>query len=189
MRFTSILWVLLALTVPSVVRAQYDFDDFLQAVESGQAKSTPSTPVPRLAQLPSGPAQPAPSTLQPLAMNPPNAIEFLPPSQGAPRAMNIEQLFEQQDRGLSEPVRVTSYGGQSCDRCSHARECTVIPYQAPNLPAPSSLRGYFNASPCIVNVWDGYACEASAACAKTRRALAGSNGHRGQSACGKTPCE
>lgn len=190
MRLTSLLWVAIVLSVPAMVRAQYDFDDFMQAVEVGQSKTTaPSLDVPKLAQVPNGPVQAPPSDLQPLLVNPAETIEFLPPTQPVPNSVDVDQLFDLQDRGLSDPVRLTSHGCQSCGHSSHARECSVLPYQTPRLPAPSSLRGYFNASPCIVNVWDGYSCEAAAACAKTRQCLMGRHGHPNGCGCGKTPCE
>ena len=199
MRIRSILWVTMVLVAPAAVRAQYDYEDFLQAVESGQARSTPpSLEMPRLAQLPDGPA-PTLATdpqLQPLPAEEPGLIESLPPAAGtapqvqtAPPQIHYEQLFQNQDIGLSNRVTVVGHGCHSCGSLPYVRECAVMPYRIPNLPAPATLHGYFYASPCVANVWDGYSCEAAAECAKTQRKLTGSHGRSRGLGCAKTPCE
>ncbi|MGV3483110.1 MAG: hypothetical protein ACO1RT_01690 [Planctomycetaceae bacterium] len=195
MRLSSILWVTIVLAAPAAAHAQYDFDDFLQAVESGQSKSTPpSLEMPRLAQLPDGPDQPmlGDTGPQPVPLNGLAPIESLPaPPQSQPQQMYFEELFDQQDVGLSQPHPVVSHGCQSCGHASHRHECAVMPYRTPNLPAPATIHGYFRASPCVANVWDGYSCEAAAECAKTQRKLMGHHGHCHGHAhgFGKTPCE
>jgi len=204
MRSTNLLVALLVFAVPSIVNAQYDFDDFINAVEAGQAKtpvSAPSLEMPQLAQIPSGsvtanadginmpqavPAE-SPVQLEPIQFS---MIEDYPP----PMQVNFEELFQQQDVGLADPSRPCSCNSapaacQSCRHARHHRQCTVMPYQTPELPAPASLRGYFNASPCIANVWDGYACEASAHCAKTQQRINGTNGKCHRCARGKQPCD
>ena len=201
MSLTKLLVALLVFAAPTVATAQYDFDDFINAVESGQSKSAPPPlEMTRLAQLPNGsdeattgggPAlQPIPSdaTVQSEPM-PISMLESPVPNQG-----NFEELFAQQDTGLADPSMHCSCNSRKadCHSCRHAarsRQCSVMPYQTPELPAPSTLRGYFNASPCIANVWDGYACEASARCAKTQQSIAGTDGKQHGCRSGKTRCE
>jgi len=258
MRSTLYLFATLLVVSPTILQAQYDFDDFLQAVESGKAKSeTPSRIAPRLAQrtespLP-GPADgkgaisDVPSITEPrevpptsilptpnpdLIANPLNPVapqrSEVPASQGrvsplqanqapmsqpdpmplsmieesenesrmigpsvvespmvqsqtradsgnaiAPGHVDFQTLFEQPQ--LSCNCGSTMTPGSNCSTCSQPyatlASCPVMPYRQPNLPAPSSLRGYFSASPCLAHVWDGYACEAAPACAKFQQQL------------------
>lgn len=115
--------------------------------------------------------------------------------------IDFEEAFAQQDIGLSESYGVQASPGSDCNchgrfGASHAsctsggcstRSCNVMAHYPADLPPPSTLRGYFNASPCIANVWDGYACEAAKECQKTQHHIQG-----GQilSGCGhKTKCE
>ena len=195
MRLTTVVLSAVIFVIPSIVCAQYDFDDFLQAVESGQSKSSSSSMAsPRLAQVPSGPpaAMLDSGLAQPVPMNVPSQAEPLAlpaPVQPIPHQNNAQELFQQQDHGLSQPMMTSVHGCQTCGGSSSNRECAAMPYQVPNLPAPSSLRGYFNSPPCVVNVWDGYSCEAAAACAKKQQKLMGTHVRHGKCACGKTHCD
>jgi hypothetical protein len=67
----------------------------------------------------------------------------------------------------------TSFGTcSSCDAGScGVRTCNVLSHYPVNLPPPSTLRGYFNASPCVANVWDGYACDAAKECNRTQHRI------------------
>ncbi len=172
MRLAPLVLAAIVFTVPISTSAQYDFDDFLQAVESGQSKTAASeAQSPRLAQLPDGPA--------PSVMIDGGVAQPLPvPVQSDPSQVNFPEVFQQEcdDRGLAQPVASCSHGCKSCGRAPYGQECAAMPYQVPNLPAPSTLRGYFNASPCIANVWDGYSCEAAAACVKKQQKLMGTYG-------------
>ncbi len=177
-------------SLSSLARAQYDYDDFMDAVEAGKAKTPPSLEMTYLAQVPSGPSTSASEVqaLQPMedgenideqnipvplpAPVPPSAQELQ-----VPQTIPMEDLFEQQDIGLSDPTVSYNAGCQKCQGSVPRRECVHPQYQAPNLPSPTSLRGYFKASPCIANVWDGYSCEAAANCAKIQQKLAGGHTH------------
>ncbi len=187
MRFHSLVIGLVTIVAPSMVYAQYDYDDFMTAVQSGQSKqAAPSLEMPRLAQLPDGsgaavdgmpPIEPVPSPAPSHAAPMPQPIQVPAP----PTQINFDELFQQQDFGLADPLTKSSCGcaqaaGHSCDRVGYVDECPVMPYQVPRLPAPASLRGYFQSSPCIANVWDGYSCEAAAQCAKRQSHLLGSQG-------------
>jgi hypothetical protein len=191
MRLATLVLTAILFALPSIVRAQYDFDDFLQAVESGQSKSTPAMmESPRLAQLPSGSVMIDGGVAKPVPMNvpaPPEALPIPAPVQPVPSQVNFPEVFQKEDAGLAQPVTPCSHGCQSCGRAP--QECTAMSYQTPNLPAPSSLRGYFNSSPCIVNVWDGYSCEAAAACVKKQQKLMGTYGQSKGCACGKQHCD
>jgi len=210
MRSTNLLVALLVFVAPSIVRAQYDFDDFINAVEAGQSKtlaSVPSLEMPQLAQIPSGSVdatadgismpQPIP-TESPVQLEP---IQFsMIDDYPQPIQVNFEELFQQQNVGLADPSMHCSCNSgpaansspaacQSCNHSPHRRQCAVMPYQTPDLPAPASVRGYFNASPCIANVWDGYACEASARCAKTQQSINGTYRKCHSCARGKQSCD
>ena len=201
MSSTKLLVALLVFAAPAIATAQYDFDDFIDAVESGQSKSAPSSlETARLAELPngSGAAMTAGSSaLQPILSETPVPLEPMPFSMlesPLPNQVNFEELFEQQDTGLADPAMHCSCNSNKadCHQCRHtakSRQCSVLPYQTPELPAPSSLRGYFNASPCIANVWDGYACEATARCAETQQSIAGTHGKQHNCRHSKEPCE
>ncbi len=198
---TKLIVALLVFAAPAIATAQYDFNDFIDAVESGQSKSAPSSlEMPRLAELPNGSGEnttAGTSALQPILSDSPIPLEPMPFSMlesPVPNQVNFEELFEQQDTGLADPAMHCSCNSKKadCHRCRHAahsRQCAVMPYQIPELPAPSSLRGYFNASPCMANVWDGYACEASARCAQTQQSITGNHGNQHSRRHRKVPCE
>jgi hypothetical protein len=98
--------------------------------------------------------------------------------------INFEDAFAQQEIGMSADSHYQGAGGSDCgcnarSGASHAsgsscssgscgtRSCAVMAHSPAHLPPPSTLHGYFNASPCIANVWDNYACEAGKECRKT----------------------
>ena len=201
MSSTKLLVALLIFAAPAIATAQYDFNDFIDAVESGQSKSgTASVEMPRLAELPNGAGEnttAGTSALQPILSDAPVPLEpmaFSMLESPVPNQVNFEELFEQQDAGLADPAMHCSCNSNKadCHQCRHAarsRQCAVMPYQTPELPAPSSLRGYFNASPCIANVWDGYACEASARCARTQQSISATRGTQHSRRHTKAACE
>jgi hypothetical protein len=222
MRFTAITALAIVVFAPLIASAQYDFDDFLKAVESGQAVSKPQSverlpplQMPRLAQVPELPSTPSqlqsPANAAPAPVPAAPEPESLPartpsplPSQPVqpvpapvsahcqpiPSTVNFEELFEQQEIGLSTMPVGHRGGCQSCECAVGVRECAVMPYRMPNLPAPSTIQGYFNSSPCVANVWDGYSCDAAAECAKRQKKLMPTHrpaGHCSTSSCGSCP--
>lgn len=222
MRFKFCLLAAILFTSPSQAWAQYDFDDFLNAVESGKSKSQPSIPIsPRLAQLQDSPKTapladaggmlesppvltqhdvpeatilptPEPKLEQSLSHHAP--LTHVPQFETVPNQVDFGTLFDQQaaeNFGLSATV---STDCKTCNHVSSQKEtCAIMPYRQPNLPAPSTLHGYFNASPCIVHLWDDYACEAAAECAKHQHKVCQVNGHVYECGpalrCGQTRCD
>lgn len=240
MRALAFPALLLAIAVSQPAYSQYDFDDFLKAVESGQQK-TGTLNSPRLAQVPSAieelpapkPTLPGPIELEPSGLSstadapslseqsakevtptpspaspqnqrdpgpyqpipleaPPQPQSLVMPSPTLPSPINFDEVFAQQDVGLScQDDHVASRrgargcSGSGCESCaSGCRSCAVMAHYPVNLPAPSTLRGYFNASPCVANVWDGYACDAAKECQRTQQQIQSGHSRQASSCAG-----
>ncbi len=147
--------------------------------------------VPDGAPQPTPMAQPAPIA-QPVPMSGPVPHAAPTFDAAAPATVDFNQVFAAEEFGPSQaagcgcqagpaasapvaqgyPASGCGAGGCHAGGCE-CRSCGVMSYYTPNLPPSSSFRGYFNASPCVANVWDGYASEAAAECAKFQYRLAG----------------
>jgi hypothetical protein len=210
MRFIAISAALIVLSAAVPASAQYDFDDFMQAVKSGQQKTRNVYPT-HLAQFQDDAPQRLASdveslqpissegSLDPLALTEPQSLA----------SVNQDALIQDQEAQAlgatypegsaiypeanatypAMPYAVPQAGSCGCDhRSSHGGrlvDCPVMPHQPVNLPAPATVRGYFNAPPCIANVWDGYSCEAGAACKRTQDKI---NGVRHANRCDSGRC-
>jgi|GEM_PF-2469015 len=191
MRFKFYLLVALLLSSPVQAWGQYDFDDFLNAVESGKSKTPPSS---RIAQLPEDPITassvesegmlevpsiltqrdvpeatilPTPESELAQSLSRQAPLTHAPQVETVPNQVDFRILFDQLAAGNFGLAATVSSECQTCNHDSSRKgTCAVMPYRQPILHAPSTLHGYFNASPCIIHLWDDYACEAAAECAK-----------------------
>jgi hypothetical protein len=217
MRFIAISATLIVLSAAVPTSAQYDFNDFMHAVKSGQQK-TRNAPPTVLAQFQDDAPQRLASdveSLQPISNNgSPEPLALTEPQSLA--SVNFDALLQEQEVQGGGPIYpegsaihaegsaihaegsaihptmpygVPQASSCGCDhRSSHVGrlvDCPVMPHQPVNLPAPATIRGYFNAPPCIANVWDGYSCEAATACKRTQDKI---NGVRHSSRLGSGHC-
>jgi hypothetical protein len=203
MRFIAITVAFIVVSAVGPASAQYDYNDFIQAVKAGQQKARNVYPT-RLAQFQDDAPQRLASDVEslqptsnesspePLALTEPESLT----------SVNLEALIQEQeaevpasplpevhvDYPAAIPYAAPQAGSCGCEQSAHfgrVMECPVMSHQPVILPAPSTLRGYFNAPPCISNVWDGYSCEASAACKRTQDKI---NGVRRCIGCGSGHC-
>lgn len=203
MRFIAITVAVIVVSAVAPASAQYDYDDFIQAVESGKQKARNVYPT-RLAQFQDDAPQSLASdveTLQSTANeSSPEPIALTEPE--SLTSVNLEALIQEQEGAVlgpqlpetpvaypaAIPYAAPRAGLCGCEQPSHfgrVVDCPVMPHQPLNLPAPATLRGFFNAPPCISNVWDGYSCEATAACKRTQDKI---NGVRRCMGCGSGRC-
>jgi len=193
--------------VSGIASAQYDFNDFNEAVDKGkvnaaatQSQASRSSADPNvmrqfassgvtLSGLANSGTSPASTTVSHETTSP-EAMSASSSRMGPYTTCGQTASFRAR---AVETQPLTSCGflkGHSCDSDQGCKICQpLMTHQPVNLPPPASLRGYFNASPCTANVWDGYACEAAAECAKVQRKLAPPSHHDGWTDSRKARCE
>lgn len=163
-------------------------------VTAPPANSADALPAQPAAQVPSLDMPPAAAPTDSAVPQPvPMPLQMPPASGPSPNIVNFDQLFADEQFGLSTgpgcgceqtaaaPGCSQCNSRSSCNSCTsgcrscRTGQCVAMAYYTPQLPPPSTLRGFFNASPCVANLWDNYACEAGQECAKLQQRVAPPN--------------